>query len=93
MPAGIERQTFRETGFPLEEDLPNGLKWNGNTGLAVTKDLSFQETGRITDYNTDNQDVILPRKSTVNTVWNARWNGSERIRLRCPVNLTNSSQI
>ncbi|MFA6595670.1 MAG: glycosidase [Bacilli bacterium] len=60
-----EGKPFVKPDFPLEEDLPNGLKWNlTNTALAVTKDfIHYKKLGRITDYNTDNRDVILfPRK-------------------------------
>ena len=51
--------------FELDDFAPNGLRWNiANTGLAISKDLiHFKKLGRITDYNTDNRDVILfPRK-------------------------------
>ena len=49
----------------MDEECPNGLKWNlSNTALAVSNDLiHFKKLGRITDFNSDNRDVILfPRK-------------------------------
>lgn len=60
-----ENKPFIKPDYPLEDYLPNGLKWNiTNTGLAITKDfINYKKLGRITDYNVDNRDVILfPRK-------------------------------
>ena len=60
-----EEDHYIPTGYNLDETCPNGLKWNlSNTALAISNDLKhFKKLGRITDFNSDNRDVILfPRK-------------------------------
>ena len=60
-----ETDKFVQNKFKLDDYAPNGLSWNlSNTGLAISHDLiHFKKLGRITDFNSDNRDVILfPRK-------------------------------
>ena len=60
-----EKDKYIARSVEMDEECPNGLKWNlSNTALAISNDLiHFKKLGRITDYNSDNRDVILfPKK-------------------------------